>query len=330
VFFGRWLETPIAIKVIRVADGMLLGMDEALLLQKLRHPCICSFFGTTLVDGRFAMVLEYLEGGSLESLLIRRRKRGECLQTYELLSMASEVAAGLAFLHRNSLIHRDVKSANVLLDALEHAKVADFGVSKAWQASHSDPNAILEQTPGQHTVGVGTFRYAAPEIYRGLAYDESIDVYAFGLLLWEMSHNQIAFDGDGGLKAGLKAASGSRPIISLTGSSDMEGFGELIAACWHHDPSARRPMASSAEQLAYMFRGIEGGSDITLTPPRATADSDAREMRTATQRSSAVPAVPPGPLSSNNNILCDSNSITRGGHSSPQTVREYDRPERVS
>ena len=59
------------------------------------------------------MVLEYLEGGSLESLLIRRRKRGECLQPYELLSMASEVAAGLAFLHRNSLIHRDVKSANV-------------------------------------------------------------------------------------------------------------------------------------------------------------------------------------------------------------------------
>ena len=111
VFLGQWLETAVAVKVMEADGGV--HMVEAQLLQKLRHPCICTFFGTTLIDGRFAMVMEYLEGGSLESLLGHTRARGRGMEAAMICRMASEVAAGLAFLHRNGIIHRDVKAANV-------------------------------------------------------------------------------------------------------------------------------------------------------------------------------------------------------------------------
>lgn len=112
VFFGRWLETAVAVKVMKEAGVGVHGV-EAQLLQQLRHPCICAFFGTTLIDGCFAMVMEYLEGGSLDSLLTHMRELGRGLETAMMCRMASEVAAGLAFLHRNGIIHRDVKAANV-------------------------------------------------------------------------------------------------------------------------------------------------------------------------------------------------------------------------
>eukprot|EP00966_Prymnesium_polylepis_P258978 5981700-Prymnesium_polylepis.1 len=151
VFLGRWLEMAVAVKVTNVADRV--HTVEAQLLQKLRHPCICTFFGTTLIDGRLAMVMEvrqlanalvrnashatlktrlvrtfsfvsaqYLQGGSLAALLRNGRNSGGGLDAAMICRISSEVAAGLAFLHRNGIIHRDVKAENVLLDAVKHAK----------------------------------------------------------------------------------------------------------------------------------------------------------------------------------------------------------------
>lgn len=149
--------------------------------------------------------------------------------------------------------------------------MADFGISKACSALRDSdtPESVLSDAHGgaeQHTVGVGTPRYAAPETWLATSqdlsastYDQRIDVYSFALLLWEMTHNEIAFDGVTGVQAALIAARGSRPPISPTQSqSDLSGFGALIEACWRQDPSERISMAACAEQLVSMLRHVEG------------------------------------------------------------------------
>lgn len=270
VFRGQWLGTTVALKVVDSAhyagasvvtntpDTHAALEVEVRLLAKLRHPCICSFFGTTHVGNNLAMVLEYLEGGSLESALAQRREEGEPLDAWLLARVARETALGLAFLHRSGVIHRDVKAANVLLDGLKHAKVADFGIAKELRkVAMRDEHQALEE----HTLGIGTLRYIAPEVFGPWSkennsaletteygdYDERCDVYSFGLLLWEMAHNRVAFAGMGGLQAALVASSGTRPSVTL--SAGMGALGDLIEACWHQERSKRVSMADCAEQL---------------------------------------------------------------------------------
>jgi len=276
VFLSEWLEMHVAIKVLhapaRVRGQSDVVMVEAQLLAHLRHPCICSFFGTTLIDGHQAMVLEYLEGGSLEAMLCRARESASALPTALLCRVSSEVAAGLAFLHRNGIIHRDVKAANVLLTAMHHAKVADFGISKFQELLPVPGGMADENEPGgaqgeQHTLCAGTTRYAAPETFglsdgasppRVATYDERVDVYSFGLLLWEMAHNEIVFVTMAPLAAAFKAMAGVRPDISLDGARELGDLGELIAQCWRQEPSERIPMHSCAEKLGGIYRRVAG------------------------------------------------------------------------
>jgi len=198
VFHGRWSSISVAVKVMRApCESQLVPRfeREAQLLASLRHPCICAFYGTTVISGgqymagHLAIVMEYLEGDSLASFLreVRMQADADCahdgaqahdgaLGIGRICRWAAEVAAGLAFLHKNGIIHRDVKASNVLLDRSRHrAKVVDFGISKLCeqeQLSSSDPRDATCST-GQgashskacHTAEVGTARYAAPEVF---------------------------------------------------------------------------------------------------------------------------------------------------------------------
>ena len=120
VYSARWIETLVAVKLLRYTKGTPLNKyagnayeHEVSMLSKLRHPCICTIFGTAIIDDQCALILEYLEGGSLHELLRRGQRSGSTLQPAKLCRIASQISAGLAYLHRNGVIHRDVKSANV-------------------------------------------------------------------------------------------------------------------------------------------------------------------------------------------------------------------------
>ena len=142
--------------------------------------------------------------------------------------LVHEVLSGLAYLHELSLIHRDIKTANVLLDDDLHAAVCDFGISTRFGM--------------ELTMCVGTLRYMAPEVCFG-PYDAKADVFAYAMLLWETLHVAIPFGESQGYKALLCNYNGQRPAIQL--APPLDRYEELIQRCWHQSPEMRPSMTNA-------------------------------------------------------------------------------------
>ena len=144
-------------------------VEEMRILSQLRHPCIVTVMGAVLHPGEGPLlVMEYMDRGSLRELLSNQTFPLDPEQT---LPLIRDILQGLRFLHAatpNPIIHGDVKSANVLVDANFRAKIADFGLSAS----------------GRARLMVGTPFWMAPELLQGGCISTQSDVYAFGVLLW--------------------------------------------------------------------------------------------------------------------------------------------------
>jgi serine/threonine protein kinase len=128
----------------------------------------------------YCIITEYLSGGSLRSFLHRQEKRS--LPLKKVISVALEVARGMEYIHSQGVIHRDLKPENILFDQDNCVKIVDFGIS--CEAAYCD---VLEEDPG-------TYRWMAPEMIRHKKYGYKVDVYSFGLLLWEMISGKTPYD----------------------------------------------------------------------------------------------------------------------------------------
>ena len=345
VYRARWEQTEVAIKVLHSSTPSEQWQSlraEAILLAEFRHPCICTFFGMTEMNGSCAIVMELLSAGSLSQLLeaapAPRAPSDAALGSVDdrpalgaglLGRLAWEVASGIAYLHRNNYMHRDVKASNVMLDGLLHAKVCDFGivtVCKSPAASSSvvsstSSSAItpsLSERPSgddgeAHTLGIGTLRYMAPEVLstvgrevslqsrrtlvgppptqstkltlphsrpyferRGSThaaptiqtsarYSRACDVYSFGMLLWEIMHQQVVFSQMKGMAVALTVVrQGMRPPIEL--SVERAAFHDLIESCGRLEPEPRPHMSECAEELLKLLRMPEMRASMAAPP----------------------------------------------------------------
>ena len=189
----------LAIKVVHehlASDETFVRMfvDEALLSSKIQHPNVVHVEELREVDGRHYLVMEYVHGCSLAVLIrgLRRSKRAfnADLATY----IAAKVAGGLHAAHEAtgsrgeplSVVHRDVSPQNVLLSYKGHVKLIDFGVAKAAGRATQTTGGSLK----------GKIRYMSPEQAFGRPVDRRTDVYALGIVLWEMLTGRHAFRGD--------------------------------------------------------------------------------------------------------------------------------------
>jgi len=152
---------------------------------------------------------------------------------------AIDIATGMNYLHllKPPLLHRDLKSLNILLDEhLIHCKICDFGMSKM----RMDQNQAM-------TIGVGTPIWMAPELMRGDKYDEKVDIYAFGIILYEMVSNDVPFKEMNQMQLLLEVAiNNKRPIIPQTCPPP---FRRLITDCWNNDPTQRPPFSGILKML---------------------------------------------------------------------------------
>ncbi|MET0556638.1 MAG: protein kinase [Vicinamibacteria bacterium] len=197
------LGREVALKVLRAeltrdADGLARFEREARLLAGLQHSNIAVIHGIEEEDGVRALVMELVEGTSLDV-----RIRQGALPLSEVLPLARQVAEALEYAHERSIIHRDLKPANVMVTPDGQVKILDFGLAKALGAEPgpgaSDTAQTLTVAQSDQTVKgmiMGTAAYMSPEQARGKTVDRRTDVWAFGCVLYEMLAGRRAFAGD--------------------------------------------------------------------------------------------------------------------------------------
>ena len=191
------LNRLVAIKVINAGgderpQSRTRFAAEARAIAALSHPHICALFDTGFEAGQPYLVMEYLEGETLAE----RLKRGSPTPR-ELIGLAIEIADALAYAHRQGVVHRDLKPANVFLATWPGgAKLLDFGLAAMRQAAAADVSQMAtESVPITTAEGsVVTWHYLAPERLHGRAADERSDIYAFGVILYEMLAGARPFD----------------------------------------------------------------------------------------------------------------------------------------
>jgi Tol biopolymer transport system component len=263
------LERTVAVKVLPTevsanAERRQRFEREARTISSLNHPNICALYDVGSQDGIEYLVLEFVEGETLE----KRLEKGP-LPTDVLLRHGMEIADALEKAHRSGVIHRDLKPANIMLTK-SGAKLLDFGLAK-WSAAGTSEQEILKTLTGggtklteQGTI-LGTFQYMAPEQLEGKEADARTDLFAFGEVLYEMAAGRPAFAGK--TKASLIAAilSAEPAPISTVQPMTPPALERLVRGCLEKDPDERW---QTAHDVKLQLRAIaEGGSQIAVPAP---------------------------------------------------------------
>ena len=158
---------------------------EIKLLENLRHPHVITYFNSFKEKGNIYIIIEYINGGSLEELLVENIKKKTRIEEKKLWDLLIQSLSGLLYLHeKRKIIHRDIKPDNLLLDSEGHLKISDFGVS----AIKSDEVDDLLKC---HGTVAGPIQFMAPEMCFGDAYDFKSDIYMLGLTFWFMASSTL-------------------------------------------------------------------------------------------------------------------------------------------
>ncbi|CAI5988233.1 unnamed protein product [Closterium sp. NIES-65] len=240
---GSYEGKAVAVKIMkgdtidRHASATEFRQEVQTLMSCDECPRLLEFVGVCLdTRRRMCIVTRLMEGGTLSDLV--RRRHGERLPLGDALRIAHDVAEGMSFLHGRGVIHRDLKSANVLLDSAGRAVVGDFGVAR------------LKGERGDMTKEVGTYRWMAPEAFGTSAWHvtHKSDVYSFGVVLWELVACQLPFEDYTPLQAAVAVAlNGLRPTIP---ADCPVGLRRLIERCWDKCPEARPEFDEVVKEIA--------------------------------------------------------------------------------
>jgi serine/threonine-protein kinase len=238
---------------------------EAQVLASLNHPHIAQIHGLEEVNGSQFLVLELVDGESLD----KRIARGPT-PVDEAFGIAKQIAEALEAAHEKGIIHRDLKPANIAVTNDGSVKVLDFGLAKAVEAMSGSVNAMNSPTitsPAMMTgvgVIVGTAAYMAPEQARGRSVDKRSDIWAFGCVLYEMLTGRRAFDGDD-VSITLAAVLKTDPDWQVLPITTPAGLRRLLWRCLNKDPKNRLQAIGDARvEMGELLSGVT--EPATATP----------------------------------------------------------------
>ena len=243
---------------------------EARLISALNHPHICALFDVGEQDGTAFLVMEYVEGETLEDRLTQGP-----LPATGLFRYAIEIADALDHAHRAQITHRDLKPANIMLTG-DGAKLLDFGLAQGPALDIAAPDSTLS-LPGGKLTGegtiVGTLHYMAPEQLEGRTADARTDIFAFGTMLFEMATGKKAFEGQS--HASLIASILTSDPPSISSARPASGVGLLPPAldhiaerCLAKNPDDRWQSARDLKSELEWVAARGAGSGITETQNR--------------------------------------------------------------
>jgi eukaryotic-like serine/threonine-protein kinase len=238
------LGRNVAIKVLplsfaAIAQSTARFEREAQVLASLNHPGIASIFGFEELDGVHGIVMEMVEGPTLAD-----RLRYGPMPIEEALPIAKQVAEALEYAHERSIIHRDLKPSNVKVTNDGAVKLLDFGLAKVIEGDSAGSNISSSPTisAGATQAGIilGTAAYMSPEQARGKSVDRRSDIWAFGVLLFEMLTGQPLYGGETTSDI-LARVIEREPDLSRLPPSTPARISELIRRCLTKNPRQRLP-----------------------------------------------------------------------------------------
>lgn len=239
VYHGFWFGSDVAIKIFTEQEYSLelLGdfRKEVAIMKKLRHPNVVLFMGAVTSPQHLSIVTEFLPRGSLFRLL-QRNSQG--IDWRRRIRMALDIARGLNYLHHFNppIVHRDLKSSNLLVDKNWTVKVGDFGLSRLKHAT------FLTAASGR-----GTPQWMAPEVLRNEPSDEKSDVYSFGVVLWELATEKIPWTGLNPMQV-VGAVGFMNQQLQVPEDMDAQ-WASIIKDCWNSDPKLRPSFQELTDRL---------------------------------------------------------------------------------
>jgi eukaryotic-like serine/threonine-protein kinase len=273
------LDRIVAIKVLpaHLADRPELRERferEARAVASLNHPHICVLHDIGRQDGIDFLVMEYLEGETLAE----RLKKGP-LPLEQVLQYAIEIADALDKAHRKGITHRDLKPGNVMLTKAG-TKLLDFGLAKLGRQTEAPANISLSKLPTANDpvtaegIILGTLQYMAPEQLEGKEVDARTDIFAFGVVVYEMATGKKAFEGKSQASVIGAILKDDPPPISSLQPMTPPALDRLVKKCLAKETDRRWQAASDVcDELKWI---AEGGSQISSTAAVRTGGVGAR------------------------------------------------------
>ena len=270
------LDRDVALKVLPDAftsdpDRLARFEREAKVLASLNHPNIGHIYGLEEAEGTKALVLELVEGPTLAD-----RIADGPIPVDDALPIAKQIAEALEAAHEQGIIHRDLKPANVKVKADGTVKVLDFGLAKAFQpeasgASASEsPTISLTAAATQMGMVIGTAAYMSPEQAKGKTVDKRADVWAFGVVLFEMLTGTRPFTGDD-VSETLARAIDREPDWAALGDSVAPALSNVLRRCLQKNPKKRiRDIGDVSLAMEGAFEtGVPPTSDVAAGKPQS-------------------------------------------------------------
>jgi eukaryotic-like serine/threonine-protein kinase len=230
---------------------------EASSAAGLQHPHVVAVYDRGEWEGTYYIAMEYLEGETLKDLIVREAP----LDPSRAIGLTVQILRAARFAHRRGVIHRDLKPHNAIVDPEERVKVTDFGIARAGPSDMTQTGSIM-----------GTAQYLSPEQAQGQAVSAASDLYAIGIILYEMLTGHVPFDGDSPVTIALKQVS-EAPVppshLNPAVTPQLEG---VIGRALEKDPLARYQDADefiAALEAVRAGDGVPDGAATTAFAPVA-------------------------------------------------------------
>ncbi|HZN94700.1 MAG TPA: protein kinase [Myxococcales bacterium] len=280
-------------------------LDEARLAAQLNHPNIAQIFDFGEVSGTYYLAMEYVQGTNLRAIVKANQKRGAFMQAPVAARIVSQAALALDYAHAATapdgsplgLVHRDVSPQNILLGSAGTVKLIDFGVAKAAGATHHTRTGLIK----------GKYAYMSPEQLRAQPLDRRSDVYALGLVLYELLASARAIQGAGDVEIMENAIKMAFEPLQRRRPDLPEELGAVVRRSLQKDRDARYQSAQDMSAALELFITRQGvvitGADLVkllADIPEAQHQVRAEEVPsspTPSPSSSRRPAIAPAPAS---------------------------------
>jgi serine/threonine-protein kinase len=255
-------------------------LDEARLSAHLSHSNVVSVFDIGVGDGTYFIVMEYVDGADLKAVMEHSKKVNQTLPVEAAVYVATKICQGLSYAHELKtgdgkplqIVHRDITPANVLITRYGEVKIVDFGLAKASsQLAESDQGVIK-----------GKFGYLAPETVREEGVDRRVDVFAVGIILWELLAGKRLFLGETDFQTVRLIRDAVVPPLSTINRAVPPELDGLIKRALARDPAARyqhaRDLGRDLNRFLFRYGKAVDDDDVADLVRRAMGTPDAKPV----------------------------------------------------